>query len=630
MRSKLTRTRALGLVAAALMLTVAAVRADEGCGSVPVEATFGSFSPYPVAVGEDATADLSATTEAPSGGTQCPLSGPTWGWTIDDTQYSEDDTSYVPGSPDYIYIDHPDPSSADATIIINSSVGGYWLVTCTATVSFTNECNECWTGSDTKQKKAKAVEIEKIIEDGSMPEDEGPLYTAVGTAVTVRAKPKAPDTFPTGKPTWKVTKKPAMSGVADPAAGATATITPDKPGEYELEATCGTSVKKITIYAIKVVFKEDAAQKYGFDDFTSATEPWKSVEKTKKDPAKAEIDPAAAANKTFFKSSDVAKMKITPATATASPQTVEVEGVAKGEAVAEARAGKADGPIAGKMNVWVREKKTKTVGVRLIHSEKDDIQVIPKGKGKPNTVCITAGGMALVTAPAGDDVVDGTTITTGPDGICNTAAAMGDNQVIPVGNGKSGEVCVHHGVNNKLDTKEAGDDVKDGEDIKTGANGICNTDAATANINSTDVAAADITSYLNTKVYNQAVFEFQVTKLAAKTVRFDLNRDGKIDVDAWMSDEMKAVRDAGDDPGFDYIVFLVDNPSDGSLGFMSFNQKYGFVHADMGNATNTIAHELGHGAFGLAHTPADGDNLMHPTNPAPWRLRKAQWDTINP
>jgi hypothetical protein len=303
----------------------------------------------------------------------------------------------------------------------------------------------CWTGSDTKEGKAKEVEIEKVIQDGSMPEDTGPLYTAVGTEVTVRAKPKAPDTFPAGKPTWDVTKKPMGSGVAAPAAGATAKITPDKAGEYELEATCGTSKKKITIFAIKVVFTEDATQKYGFDNViapATADSPWKSVEIGQKDKATATIDPAAAANKTFFTSSDVAKMKITPATATASPQTVEVEGVAKGEPVAEARAGKATGPIAGKMNVFVRAKLTKTVGIRLNHCEKDDIQVIAKGKGKPNTVGIkAAAGMALKTGPAdlkGDDVIDGTTVTTGPDGICQTTAKMGDTQEIAVGNGKAG------------------------------------------------------------------------------------------------------------------------------------------------------------------------------------------------
>jgi hypothetical protein len=142
---------------------------------------------------------------------------------------------------------------------------------------------------------------------------------------------------------------------------------------------------------------------------------------------------------------------------------------------------------------------------------------------------------------------------------------------------------------------------------------------------------------LNNKVYNQAVFEWSVTRLATKTVRFGLNRDGKIDVDSWMSDEMKAIRDAGDDAGYDRILFLVNNPSDGTSGFMDFNQKWGFIHADISpHGPRTCAHELGHGMFGLRHTdgtagqPTDPDNVMAPTGGDKWRLRKFQWDIINP
>jgi hypothetical protein len=156
------------------------------------------------------------------------------------------------------------------------------------------------------------------------------------------------------------------------------------------------------------------------------------------------------------------------------------------------------------------------------------------------------------------------------------------------------------------------------------------------NYNSTDVSDADAESYLN-RVYKQAVFEFTITRLPEKTVEFDINSDGKVDVGSWMSDEMKKIRDECKDDSYDYNIFLVDKPSDGSLGFMDFNQKYGFVHLDNSSYPgNTIAHELGHGGFGLEHpdqqTPPDNDtdNLMHSDEPNPWRLRKNQWDKINP
>ncbi|MEA3444157.1 MAG: hypothetical protein U9R19_05460 [Bacteroidota bacterium] len=156
------------------------------------------------------------------------------------------------------------------------------------------------------------------------------------------------------------------------------------------------------------------------------------------------------------------------------------------------------------------------------------------------------------------------------------------------------------------------------------------------NYTSTDISDATIKSYLK-KVYEQAVFEFKITRLPAKTVEFDLNKDGKIDVGSWMSAEMRKIRDECKDDSYDHNIFLVDKPNDGSLGYMSFNQRYGFVHTDNSNHPgNTVAHELGHGSFGLVHpdqkTPADNDkkNIMHSDEPSPWRLRKNQWDKINP
>jgi hypothetical protein len=150
------------------------------------------------------------------------------------------------------------------------------------------------------------------------------------------------------------------------------------------------------------------------------------------------------------------------------------------------------------------------------------------------------------------------------------------------------------------------------------------------NYNSTDVPDADISSYLK-KVYDQAVFAFTVTRLPAKTVEFDLNKDGKIDVGSWMSAEMRKIRDECKDDSYDYNLFLVDKPSDNSAGFMDFNQRYGFIHPDVGEPKKTVAHELGHGSSGLAHTPGDSENIMYSSySSAKWRLRKDQWDKINP
>lgn len=130
------------------------------------------------------------------------------------------------------------------------------------------------------------------------------------------------------------------------------------------------------------------------------------------------------------------------------------------------------------------------------------------------------------------------------------------------------------------------------------------------------------------KVYGQSVQEFTLIRRPAQTVEFDDNHDGKVDVDSWMSGEMAKIRDACQS-SHDFNIFFVDNPSDGSSGFMAFNQKYGFVHADHGNV-RSIAHELGHGQ-GLSHTPSDSVNIMYNyTSTTKWRLRKKQWDSLNP
>ena len=165
------------------------------------------------------------------------------------------------------------------------------------------------------------------------------------------------------------------------------------------------------------------------------------------------------------------------------------------------------------------------------------------------------------------------------------------------------------------------------------------------NYTSTDVPDADIESFLK-KVYNQAVFEFSVTRLTAKTVEFDTvtttkdasgtlthtpGADTQVDVESWMSAEMIKIRDECKDGKYDYNIFLVDKPSDGSTGYMSYDQRYGFVHADnSGKPESTFAHELGHGGFKLKHTLSDKDNIMYNyASSTKWRLRKDQWDQIH-
>lgn len=149
---------------------------------------------------------------------------------------------------------------------------------------------------------------------------------------------------------------------------------------------------------------------------------------------------------------------------------------------------------------------------------------------------------------------------------------------------------------------------------------------------STDIDFQNAVSTIN-KVYKQACIEISVFQLAPKTVRFDLDNNGKLDVSDWTTAEMDTIIQAADDNNYDKMLFVVSNPSDNSNGFMMYNQRYGFIHFNSGQ---TIAHELGHG-FGLYHTyeiPNKGHddlNLMDPV----WRadrlkLRFNQWNIVNP
>lgn len=84
-----------------------------------------------------------------------------------------------------------------------------------------------------------------------------------------------------------------------------------------------------------------------------------------------------------------------------------------------------------------------------------DQQVIPVGQGKPNRTGVDAG----------------------PDGICNTAAAGDDVQVIPVAQGQPGATIITDG-GDGLQTTPAGDDAIQGTFVTSGADGIAQTTAA--------------------------------------------------------------------------------------------------------------------------------------------------------
>lgn len=230
----------------------------------------------------------------------------------------------------------------------------------------------------------------------------------------------------------------------------------------------------------------------------------------------------------------------------------------------------------------------------------------------------------------------GTTITTGADGVCNTTAAGDDVQVIPVNQGKPNQTCVSAGDNTKRDTNTSGDDAVSGENIHTGADGICNTTADGTDDESTDpYTAAELEDYLDDTVYNQAVVDWTVDKLSDKDVNFDLDRDGYIDVSSWTTAEMDVIINNCDPGGYEKVVFIVNMPNEPYCGISSSGSSYAFIFPGSDEERIT-AHELGHAAFSLPDIEwlewpliSDNYNLMwHTSAYLGKRLIKEQWTTI--
>lgn len=343
---------------------------------------------------------------------------------------------------------------------------------------------------------------------------------------------------------------------------------------------------RVRLTVIDVGFYEDNSQTYGYDDYTDPFYPRKSVETSSSDTALAPISGGGLATSVYFKSTNTGKVTVAPAQASASPQTVTFTGVTEAYdppvvALAKLHTLGAYGPVAAVIGVAAFHEDSYTVAVRVVHEDDDDVPVILPG-------------------------LPGASPTS---------------------------ICVSSGPNGKRDTIKGGDDVYSGENILVGPNMICESVADLTDDMSTDpYTEAELQDYLNNTVYNQAVVKWTVKKLDAKAANFDLNNDGMIDVSSWTTAEMDVVIAECKDDTRDHNIFLVDNPSDNSYGFMQFNQRYGFVHGDTSPAPQTTtAHELGHGAFELTHESGlgVGVNLMTQGGQDKWRLFVDQWSTIH-
>jgi len=98
----------------------------------------------------------------------------------------------------------------------------------------------------------------------------------------------------------------------------------------------------------------------------------------------------------------------------------------------------------------------------------DDEVIIPKGGGLPHTLCVLRGpNKRLDSVPGGDDDLDCAIwsdgpefwITTGANGVCETAVGGDDEQLIPLGQGMPNTMGIIAGPNATVDTVPVPDDV---------------------------------------------------------------------------------------------------------------------------------------------------------------------------
>lgn len=147
------------------------------------------------------------------------------------------------------------------------------------------------------------------------------------------------------------------------------------------------------------------------------------------------------------------------------------------------------------------------------------------------------------------------------------------------------------------------------------------------------------------KIYSQSVVSWDVEisssnlKVSSVANPFD---DGSSGLLSNYTGDMKSVINTyGDLQSDTYYLFLIDKPASGTKqGYMPRSKQAGFIFTephgnDATKIINTMAHELGHGAFTLKHTFADytsltqgsTDNLMDYNNGT--LLWKYQWDKIH-
>jgi hypothetical protein len=166
-------------------------------------------------------------------------------------------------------------------------------------------------------------------------------------------------------------------------------------------------------------------------------------------------------------------------------------------------------------------------------------------------------------------------------------------------------------------------------------------------VNGDKTSTVDIQNKLN-KIYGQAVTNINVQTLGGITVSDLENAESFEDAGTGllshytgdMKKVIKAFKNSGatvDDEAY-YLFLIPTKPTGTRTGFMPLKSQFGFIFTGNGvtDLAQTMAHELGHGAFRLYHTFSSNnkytlsasttDNLMDYRNGT--ELDKYQWDYV--
>lgn len=349
--------------------------------------------------------------------------------------------------------------------------------------------------------------------------------------------------------------------------------------------------------------------------------------------AQATIAPTAHASRVQFFSLDTGVATVSPPVAAGSPQGVQLGGVAHGATAV--RANTTTSGILRELSAFAKNRLDRTIAIHAIAEGNDDVQVVAVGQGDPNQTCVSAGSNGVFnSAPGGDDSVIGTTeLGTGSNGICETTASGDDVQVIPIGRGRPNRICVARGANAFRDTPlPAGDDQGVGDDINTGADGICQTTARSVNLVPTRVpTAAALQTDLNRVWGLQANVFFTVTRTDF-VVNYDLDRSGVLADPALVSAtvaEINAITSAAQAPGTFNVYFVNSMEVPKAFTLIARGETWaGDAHPE--SSENLIAHEVGH-LLGIGVESADPVDVMSAGSAAnPCEVRRRDWQTVNP